>query len=215
MKLEVQLLDQPLTLVTAPGLFSPGGVDRGTQWMLECLRLRPEGERALDLGCGCGVVGLYLCKRGCAVDFCDIDPLALACTKQGLEENGLTGGQLFCGDGFSAVRGGPYTLILSNPPYHTDFSVAKGFIEGAFRHLELGGRLYMVVKRLDWYRNKLRSVFGGVQVFPRDGYFVLLAEKRGEGRPPRAKTKPQDGLSKKLRRKQQRQSPPPSSTPAP
>lgn len=93
--------------------------------------------------------------------------------------------------------------------------MAKGFIEGAFRHLELGGRLYMVVKRLDWYRNKLRSVFGGVQVFPREGYFVLLAEKRGEGRPPRAKTKPQDGLSKKLRRKQQRQSPPPSPPPAP
>lgn len=77
MKLEVRLLDQPLTLVTAPGLFSPGGVDRGTQWMLECLRLRPEGERALDLGCGCGVVGLYLCKRGCTVDFCDIDPRPL------------------------------------------------------------------------------------------------------------------------------------------
>ncbi|NCU26429.1 methyltransferase, partial [Candidatus Nomurabacteria bacterium] len=71
-----------------------------------------------------------------------------------------------------------YTLILSNPPYHTDFSVAKHFIEKGFNRLVLGGRMVMVTKRRDWYRNKFIAVFGGVSIREKDGYFVFAAEKR-------------------------------------
>jgi len=39
-----------------------------------------------------------------------------------------------------------FTLILSNPPYHTDFSVAKNFIEGGYKRLVIGGRMVMVQK---------------------------------------------------------------------
>lgn len=68
-----------------------------------------------------------------------------------------------------------FTLILSNPPYHTDFSVPKHFIEIGFKKLVLGGKLIMVTKRLDWYKNKLTSIFGGVKI---NGYYVFIAEKR-------------------------------------
>lgn len=57
-----------------------------------------------------------------------------------------------------------FTLILCNPPYHADFSVPKKFIEIGFKKLAMGGKLVMVTKRLDWYKNKLISVFGGVKV---------------------------------------------------
>ena len=69
-------------------------------------------------------------------------------------------------------------MILSNPPYHTDFSVAKRFIEDGFKRLKVGGKMLMVTKRLDWYRNKLTSVFGGAMVYQEDGYFVFISEKR-------------------------------------
>ena len=36
----------------------------------------------------------------------------------------------------------------------------------------------MVTKRLDWYKNKLTSVFGGVKVHEINGYYVFVAEKR-------------------------------------
>ena len=42
-----------------------------------------------------------------------------------------------------------------NPPYHTNFSVAKSFIEGSYKHLQMGGWLVMVTKRFDWYKNKI------------------------------------------------------------
>lgn len=35
----------------------------------------------------------------------------------------------------------------------------------------------MVTKRLDWYKNKLTSVFGGAKVYEIYGYYVFIAEK--------------------------------------
>lgn len=57
----------------------------------------------------------------------------------------------------------------------------------------------MVTKRLEWYKNKLTSVFGGVKVNEIDGYYVFVAEKRRYN-----SNKPSDNrkkLSKKLERK--------------
>ena len=58
----------------------------------------------------------------------------------------------------------------------------------------------MVTKRLDWYKNKLTSVFGGVRVREIDGYYDFISEKRGERL--QKKEKPVNKLSKKLRKKQ-------------
>ena len=64
----------------------------------------------------------------------------------------------------------------------------------------MGGKLVMVTKRLDWYKNKLISVFGGVKVQKVEGYYVFIAEKRSQI--IKKKEKPAMKLSKKLQRKQ-------------
>lgn len=56
----------------------------------------------------------------------------------------------------------------------------------------------MVTKRYQWYKNKLKSVFGGVKVIEENGYFVFVAQKRAVRR-PKGNEGPE--LSKKLRRK--------------
>ena len=71
-----------------------------------------------------------------------------------------------------------FTAIFSNPPYQSDFAVAKHFIEKGFNRLMLGGRMIMVTKRRAWYENKLKSIFGGCRVTEKNGYFVFEAEKR-------------------------------------
>lgn len=60
----------------------------------------------------------------------------------------------------------------------------------------------MVTKRLDWYKNKLISVFGGVKVQEIQGYYVFTAEKRSVS--VRKKEKKAPALSKKLQRKQRK-----------
>lgn len=36
----------------------------------------------------------------------------------------------------------------------------------------------MTVKRLDWYKNKLISIFGGVKIINKNGYYIFISEKR-------------------------------------
>ncbi len=69
-------------------------------------------------------------------------------------------------------------LTSANPPYQSDFAVARHFIEKGFNRLNIGGSLFMVTRRRAWYENKLRAIFGGCRVTERDGYFVFSAQKR-------------------------------------
>ena len=174
-----ELMGHRLELETQPGLFSPSHADRGTLAMLSGTHFEP-GMRVLDLGCGCGLVGI-LAARLCGeenVVLSDIDPLAAEVAGRNAVRNGVPGVKIVVSDGFSQLDEAGFDLILSNPPYQSDFSVAKAFIEKGFNRLKLGGRLMMVTKRRDWYRNKLAAVFGGVKVREIDGYQVFEAERR-------------------------------------
>jgi 16S rRNA (guanine1207-N2)-methyltransferase len=109
----------------------------------------------------------------------DINEKAVEYARKNAEKNGVPGVTIIQGNGLEPFEDNDFSLILSNPPYHTDFSVPKAFIEKGFRQLRIGGRMIMVVKRLDWYKNKLTTIFGGVRVVEEDGYYILTAEKRG------------------------------------
>ena len=134
----------------------------------------------MDLGCGCGIVGIVAAKITGEenVFMSDADPKAVDTARRNAERNGVSGVTLFVSDGFRDVDASDFDLILSNPPYQTDFSVAKGFIEKGFNRLKIGGKLYMVTKRREWYKNKIISVFGGVEIRETDGYYVFIAERR-------------------------------------
>lgn len=179
-RIEAEVLGQRVTLETRRGLFSPEHVDRGTLAMLQHVHIAP-GMRIMDLGCGCGVVGIAAAKIAGEenVFLSDVDPAAVETARRNAERNGVGGVHVFVSDGFRDVDASNFDLILSNPPYQTDFSVAKGFIEKGFNRLKIGGRLYMVTKRREWYKNKLISVFGGVEIRETDGYYVFSAERRG------------------------------------
>lgn len=188
---------------TASSIFSPNSIDVGTQAMLSVIDFLPN-DKVLDLGCGYGVVGILAGKLIGAenVVMCDISEHALEYAKINSCLNDVSNIKIKLSDGYNNVEENNFTLILSNPPYHADFSVPKHFIEGGFKKLALGGKLVMVTKRLDWYKNKLISVFGGVTIHEIDGYFVFVAEKREKVRKTKEKTSNQ--LSRKLQRKQQR-----------
>jgi 16S rRNA (guanine1207-N2)-methyltransferase len=176
---EVEIWQHRLRLTTNPALFSPRGPDAGTMALLRHIDLMPE-DSVLDLGCGYGLIGLAVAKKigGRSVVMVDIDPVAVATARFNAEQNGCGDVTIVLGDGPAAVTGRTFSLVLCNPPYHTDFSVARRLIEQSCRQLETGGRLCLVVKRLDWYRNKLAGLFGGVTVKADSGYFVLTAIKQ-------------------------------------
>lgn len=184
--IEISIKGIELVFETAPGLFSPGGVDAGTLAMLSCAEFRPE-DKVLDLGCGYGVVGILAARLIGAerVTMVDRDEKAAEYAARNASLNNVKDVRIVISDGVRELDDAGYTVILSNPPYHEDFSVPKAFIEKGFNRLAIGGRMYMVTKREKWYRNKLTAVFGGVRVWKLQDYFVFMAEKRNVswGRP--------------------------------
>lgn len=201
MQFEEEIQGITLTLQTNEQVFSPTAIDKGTRAMLSFVHFSPE-DKVLDLGCGCGIVGILAAKQIGAenVVLCDVSENAVELSKQNAIINGVENLLVRRSDGLTDIPENKFTMILSNPPYHTDFAVAKHFIEDGFQKLVVGGKMVMVTKRLDWYRNKLSSVFGGVTVKEKDGYYVFIAEKRGTRKPKKEK-KNEQILSKKLQRK--------------
>lgn len=137
-------------------------------------------QRVLDLGCGYGVVGILAAKQvGAAhVVMTDIEQTAIEFSRRNSELNQVPEITIIQSDGLNDHHETNFDWILSNPPYHTDFSVAKQFIMKGFNRLKIGGRMVMVTRRRQWYQKKLTSIFGGVDVKEIDGYFVFHAEKR-------------------------------------
>ena len=196
----IEIKNTPLKFETDSMIFSPKAVDIGTLSMLSLIEFS-QGDKVLDLGCGYGVVGILASKLigDNNVVMCDISEKAVGYAKQNAKLNGVPNVDIRISNGFENIMENNFTLILSNPPYHTDFSVAKHFIEVGFKKLSVGGRMVMVTKRLEWYRNKFSSTFGGVKVQEINGYYVFIAEKRNSYIKKKEK---KSTLSKKLQRKQ-------------
>jgi 16S rRNA (guanine1207-N2)-methyltransferase len=178
--IEATVINKNLSFETSPECFAPRALDRGTLAMLSFARFEP-GQKVLDLGCGYGVVGITAAQFTAPenVFLTDIDKTALRLATRNAEINRAAGVHIIESDAFEGLDAAGFDLILSNPPYHTDFSVAKRFIEKGFNRLKLGGRFLMVTKRREWYKNKFIAIFGGVRIYEADGYFVFEAVKRG------------------------------------
>lgn len=176
--LDVTIGAVALRLQTEPGLFSPQRADAGTLAMLSLITFEPH-DKVLDLGCGYGLVGILAAHHvpPARVVMVDNDPVAVAVARRNADANGVPGVTVSLSDGFRGTQDAGFTKIISNPPYHADFSVPKHFIEKGFNRLVLGGTMWMVTKRREWYRNKLIAIFGGCIVHELGGYYVFEATR--------------------------------------
>ena len=136
-------------------------------------------DEVLDLGCGYGVIGIHAakCIDPTRVYMLDNDPTAVALARANAASNSVADVHTSLSSGFHDFREAGFTLILCNPPYHSDFSVAKHFIHKGFNRLTVGGKFWMVTQREPWYRNKLRAIFGDVKVHRDAPYSIFEATK--------------------------------------
>lgn len=76
--------------------------------------------RALDLCCGSGCIGIAMAARfaDAHVDLVDVSDAALAIASENAIDHGVSDRvDIIQSDGFKALAGGRYDLIVSNPPY--------------------------------------------------------------------------------------------------
>ncbi len=178
----VDLRGQRLRLRTDAGVFSRGGLDRGTELLVEALQVGP-CQLILDLGCGTGILGLVAARLtdGGHVILTDVNERAVALAKANASANGITNAEVRRGDLYEPVAGMAFDHIVCNPPIRAGRQVVDRMVSEAPAHLLDGGRLWLVARTkqgADAIRGRMAKAFGIAEIAKRgSGYKVLVSTK--------------------------------------
>ncbi|MEO4046254.1 class I SAM-dependent methyltransferase [Pseudomonas sp. CAU 1711] len=173
---ELQLSDGLLQVLSLPGVFSHGRLDRGTALLLERLDGLPSGH-LLDFGCGAGVLGAVLKRRypQSRVSLLDVDAFAVESSRLTLAANDLEA-EVIAGDGIDAAPS-QLAAILSNPPFHsgvhTDYQASEQLLRQAAQHLQPGGELRLVANSFLKYPPLIERHLGPCQTLSEDEGFRI------------------------------------------
>lgn len=114
------LLGHELEFHTTWGLFSPKAIDEGTRLLLNHLEVRSD-DRAIDLGCGYGPLGLAI-ARSASQGSClmvDKDFVAVDYANANAKRNRIPNASAILSDGLNQVPEQTFTLAVTNLPAKT------------------------------------------------------------------------------------------------
>ncbi|MBA1277097.1 class I SAM-dependent methyltransferase [Stutzerimonas stutzeri] len=174
--------DGSLQIVSLPGVFSHGRLDRGTELLLDQLGGLPTG-RLLDFGCGAGIIGASLKKRypDSEVVLLDVDAFAVESSRMTLAANDLEA-EVIAGDGIDAAPDG-CSAIISNPPFHqgvhTHYEASETLLQRAASHIRPGGELRLVANAFLKYPPLIETHLGPCETLINADGFRIYRAKRG------------------------------------
>lgn len=179
---------EPITLTSFPGCFCHRRQDEGGLALAEVVSkdlsssiqqssLNP--RRLLDMGCGCGLVGLLIAKAVKGVQLVGVDSHSRAIEAANLNAQALgVGAEMILADsGTPARMDGTFDVFVGNPPYYSDYRIADVFLETAKRALKPGGVCYTVCKNAAGLEPVQKRYFPEVEIIRRRGYAVLKSVK--------------------------------------
>lgn len=163
---------------TDNGVFSKGELDFGTELLLKTFEYTyPQDKNVLDIGCGCGPIGIYLSKLGFLVDMCDINERAISLSRKSLDEQKLNA-NTFISDAYSTVNK-KYDYILSNPPIRVGKQKLYEIVMNAKDYLNENGEVWLVVRKdkgADSLVRDMKKVYNEVEVVEKKkGFYIIKA----------------------------------------
>jgi len=175
---------EPVEFVSVPGCFCHRRSDDGGLALAEVVSRElntqsAEGTRLLDMGCGCGLVGILVAKAvpGTSLVMVDSHSRAVEAATLNAKAQGVEAEVILADNGAPARMNGTFDVFAGNPPYYSDYRIAEVFLETAARALRPGGVCYTVCKNAAGLKPVQEKFFRDVDVVPRRGYSVLRSVK--------------------------------------
>jgi release factor glutamine methyltransferase len=93
-----------------------------------------ENEIVLDIGTGCGILGIVAADKVSQIVAVDVNPYAVRCAKENAKLNNVSNKMCFFqGDLFTAIRDEEkFDLVLFNAPYLPSEDLAKNWLDYAW-----------------------------------------------------------------------------------
>lgn len=168
----------PFYFYTDNGVFSKGELDFGTELLLKNFKYdNPNNKTLLDIGCGCGPIGIYASHLGFTVDMSDVNKRAIHLSKMSLKEQGLNA-NVFESDAYKNITN-KYDYIVSNPPIRVGKEKLYEIVMNAKEHLKDGGSLWIVVRKQQGAESMLRDMKNAYKIVEviakKKGFFIIKA----------------------------------------
>jgi|SRR5581483_2527931 16S rRNA G1207 methylase RsmC len=138
---------QSFAFDVAHTLFSSYQVDEGTDLFLRTIEVAAP-RTILDIGCGCGVIGIVLARLfpDAQVYSVDRDLLAVRYTRHNAELNHTPNVTAIGSVGLENVPAEPFDLIVANIPAKIgDEAIEREFVLDPLEHLDPSGDYWFVV----------------------------------------------------------------------
>ncbi|MBX3100450.1 MAG: methyltransferase [Salinibacterium sp.] len=175
--------DVGLWAVATGGVFAGDSLDIGTRALLGVFDSLPTFSRAVDLGCGTGILaaGLKRLRPEAVVLASDQSAAAVASARLTVAANGLDI-EVTRDDALSQVSDSSVDLVVVNPPFHAGAAVHSGvslkLFEAAARVLRPDGELWAVWNSHLDYRPTLSRIVGETRQVHRTAKFTVTASRK-------------------------------------
>lgn len=181
LRFEAELCGQHLSFTSTWGIFSPRGVDEGTELLMRYIRVEASDD-CFDLGCGYGPIGLTMAKlapQGQTI-MADKDFMAVEYSNHNAKLNKLPNARAILSNGFQHLdKAQRFDVIASNVPAKVGKEMMTIMLHDAKHHLKPNGRLYLVTINglRDYMKRNLKEVFGNYKKLKQGkNYTISYAE---------------------------------------
>lgn len=161
---------------TDNGVFSKGELDFGTKLLLKNFEYSyPQEKSLLDIGCGCGPIGIYTSKQGFTVDMSDVNLRAMELSRKAVIEQKLKA-NIFESDAYYNIKN-KYDYIVSNPPIRVGKEKLYEIVMGAKEYLNENGELWIVVRKKQGAESlirDMREVYNVVEIVTKKKGFYII-----------------------------------------
>ncbi|MEU4385284.1 methyltransferase [Promicromonospora sp. NPDC023805] len=143
----IHLSGRELEVEVAPGVFSPGGVDKGTTVLLNAVPAPPPSGNLLDLGCGWGPITISLALEAphATVWAVDVNERALDLVRRNAERLGLTNVRAALPD--DVPEDITFDTCWSNPPIRVGKQALHDLLTRWLPRLADGAEAWLVVQK--------------------------------------------------------------------